>query len=105
MNKIILIAMMFASITLNAQTFVLKSLELGGQASEKQVFNSFGCNGKNLSPQLFWESAPSGTKSFAGGCAKFADGASKYCGSGTAGSRLSRTLPTGGQARLVRAGH
>ena len=65
MNKIILIAMMFASITLNAQTFVLKSLELGGQASEKQVFNSFGCNGKNLSPQLFWESAPSGTKSFA----------------------------------------
>ncbi len=65
MRKVILIASMFASISLSAQTFSLKSNELGGQATEKQVFNSFGCNGKNMSPQLFWENAPSGTKSFA----------------------------------------
>lgn len=56
---------MFASITLHAQTFTLKSNELGGQATEQQVFNGFGCNGKNLSPQLFWENPPTGTKSYA----------------------------------------
>jgi len=65
MKKAILIASMFASISLYAQTFTLKSNELGGQATEKQVFNGFSCNGKNLSPQLFWENPPEGTKSFA----------------------------------------
>lgn len=65
MKRIILIAAIFASITANAQTFTLKSYELGGQATNKQVLNGFGCNGENKSPQLFWENAPSGTKSFA----------------------------------------
>ena len=31
----------------------------------EQVYNGFGCTGKNLSPQLSWDKAPSGTKSFA----------------------------------------
>ncbi len=65
MKKLVLITSFLASITLNAQTFTLKSNELGGQATEQQVFNGFGCNGKNLSPQLFWDNPPSGTKSFA----------------------------------------
>jgi Raf kinase inhibitor-like YbhB/YbcL family protein len=65
MKKVIIIASLFANISLYAQTFTLKSNELGGQATEKQVFNGFGCNGKNLSPQLFWENPPVGTKSFA----------------------------------------
>jgi Raf kinase inhibitor-like YbhB/YbcL family protein len=65
MKRIILIAAIFASIAANAQTFTLKSNELGGQATNKQVLNGFGCNGENKSPQLFWENAPSGTKSFA----------------------------------------
>jgi Raf kinase inhibitor-like YbhB/YbcL family protein len=30
-----------------------------------QVFNGFGCEGLNVSPQLSWRSAPQGTKSFA----------------------------------------
>ena len=30
-----------------------------------QVFNGFGCQGKNLSPALFWSGAPAGTQSFA----------------------------------------
>lgn len=49
----------------HAQTFTLKSTDVGGQATEKQVSNSFGCTGQNLSPQLSWENAPAGTKSFA----------------------------------------
>lgn len=48
-----------------AQTFTLKSNELGGQASSKQMANFNGCSGENISPQLFWENAPKDTKSFA----------------------------------------
>jgi hypothetical protein len=31
----------------------------------EQVFNSFGCTGKNISPLLAWTGAPEGTKGFA----------------------------------------
>lgn len=50
---------------LSAQTFTLHSDDVGGQATEKQVFNSFGCTGGNMSPQLSWKDAPAGTKSYA----------------------------------------
>ena len=49
----------------NAQTFTLKSADIGGQLTKKQEFNGFGCTGENISPQLSWENAPEGTKSFA----------------------------------------
>ncbi len=61
----LLALLLFASITANAQTFTLKSNELGGQATMKQVFNGFGCTGENKSPALYWENAPKETKSFA----------------------------------------
>ncbi len=48
-----------------AQNFTLKSDVLGGQATKAQVFNGFGCTGENVSPELHWENAPEGTKSFA----------------------------------------
>lgn len=48
-----------------AQTFTLKSNDIGGQATNQQLFNSFGCTGENKSPQLSWTNAPEGTKSFA----------------------------------------
>ncbi len=48
-----------------SQTFTLKSTELSGQATVDQLFNGFGCTGKNISPQLSWENAPKETKSFA----------------------------------------
>jgi len=41
------------------------SVQAGGQLSEKHVFNGFGCNGKNISPELVWEGAPKQTRSFA----------------------------------------
>ncbi len=47
------------------QTFTLANKSVGGQASNKQVFNGMGCDGKNMSPQLSWTNAPEETKSFA----------------------------------------
>ena len=66
MKRIILAAIILSSaIFLQAQTFTLKSKDVGGQATDKQVFNGFGCTGENLSPELYWENVPAGTKSFA----------------------------------------
>ena len=46
-------------------TFTLKSKTIGGQATKKQIFNDWGSDGENQSPELSWENAPEGTKSFA----------------------------------------
>ncbi|MDK2082226.1 YbhB/YbcL family Raf kinase inhibitor-like protein [Aliarcobacter butzleri] len=43
----------------------MTSSDLKGQLTKKQEFNGFGCSGENISPQLSWENAPKGTKSFA----------------------------------------
>jgi len=40
----------------------------GAQMSDKQVFNSFGMTGDNVSPQLSWSGFPAETKSFAVTC-------------------------------------
>src|SRR5262249_1949367 len=47
--------------------FTLKSKEIaaGAKIADAQVFNAFGCSGKNMSPSLEWAGAPAGTKSFA----------------------------------------
>ena len=47
--------------------FALSSPDIanGGKISGAQVFNSFGCSGRNMSPALSWSDAPAGTKSFA----------------------------------------
>lgn len=48
-----------------AQTFTLKSNDVGGQFTNKQLLNGFGYSGENVSPQLSWENAPAGTQCFA----------------------------------------
>jgi Raf kinase inhibitor-like YbhB/YbcL family protein len=64
-KKILMIVLTLVSGVSSAQTFTLKSSDIGGQATMKQVFNNFGCTGENISPELSWSNAPEGTKSFA----------------------------------------
>jgi Raf kinase inhibitor-like YbhB/YbcL family protein len=46
------------------KTFTITSNDLEPQMTKKHVFNDFGAGGDNISPQLKWENAPEGTKSF-----------------------------------------
>jgi len=50
---------------LQAENFTLESDTLKGQISKAQEFNGFGCDGRNISPELHWNNPPKGTKSFA----------------------------------------
>jgi Raf kinase inhibitor-like YbhB/YbcL family protein len=52
----------------NAQTssFTLSSPDLAaGSFATKHTLNAFGCTGGNVSPELRWQNAPTGTKGFA----------------------------------------
>lgn len=50
-----------------AQSLNLKSAEWsdGGKSSDYQVFDGFGCSGKNISPSFTWSLGPTGTKAYA----------------------------------------
>lgn len=63
--KKILLSLACCTGFLFADNFTLKSDDLKGQLTNKQVFSGFGCSGENISPQLSWEDAPKETKSFA----------------------------------------
>lgn len=66
MKKLLLTASLSVSAAMAwAQNFTLKSPGLGGQATQKEFFNGFGCNGQNISPALQWENAPAGTAYYA----------------------------------------
>ncbi|XPV74978.1 MAG: YbhB/YbcL family Raf kinase inhibitor-like protein [Desulfovibrio sp.] len=41
------------------------TLKAGSSMVQKHVLNGFGCSGENVSPELNWQNAPEGTKSFA----------------------------------------
>ena len=51
----------------NADRFTLSSqtIKPNSVLGQNQVFNGFGCSGKNISPALKWNGAPKETKSFA----------------------------------------
>lgn len=66
MKKLLLMA---AALLISSNAFALelksKDIDEGGTLKDTQVFDSFGCKGKNLSPHLSWTGAPEATKSFA----------------------------------------
>jgi Raf kinase inhibitor-like YbhB/YbcL family protein len=46
-------------------TLISADIAEGKKIAEAQVFNGFGCSGRNVSPALSWSNAPAGTKSLA----------------------------------------
>jgi len=65
LKNLVFSILMLASTNVLAEGFYLSSTDVQGQIAIEQVYNSFGCSGKNISPQLSWGNAPAGTKSFA----------------------------------------
>ena len=63
----VVLAGLWATQLVNAADFTIGSAQIreGGRIADEQVFNSFGCQGANVSPALQWKGAPAGTKSFA----------------------------------------
>ena len=59
--------LMASAIAAQAAGFTLSSptVKPGSMLTEAQVFNGFGCSGKNTSPALSWQGAPAGTKGYA----------------------------------------
>ncbi len=64
-KKLFFTLLLMLATNVMAEGFYLSSSDIQGQIANDQVFNSFGCTGKNISPQLSWKNAPAGTKSFA----------------------------------------
>ena len=68
LNALLLILVSSAALSAapgQAPTFRFWSDDLkSGTFTQEHVFNSFGCSGSNLSPQLAWTGAPQGTRSF-----------------------------------------
>ena len=60
-------ALFGGALAAQAAGFALSSptIKPGSTLGEAQVFNGFGCSGKNISPALVWSGAPAGTKSYA----------------------------------------
>ena len=60
-------ALLAFALQAHAAGFTLTSTAVkpGSMLTDAQVFNGFGCTGKNISPALSWSGAPAGTKSFA----------------------------------------
>ena len=66
MKKILLFMLLAASPCFAAEFSVQSTSWQDGQTmKDVYVFNSFGCTGNNISPQMSWNGAPQGTKSFA----------------------------------------
>lgn len=59
--------LVLALIAVNSFGLELKSKDLkeGGTIAEESVYNSFGCSGGNLAPELHWSKAPKETKGYA----------------------------------------
>ncbi len=66
LNIITLLSLSLSMLS-HASDLTLSSTDIaeGKMMKKAQEFNGFGCNGDDISPQLSWDNAPKGTKSFA----------------------------------------
>ncbi|WP_460125908.1 YbhB/YbcL family Raf kinase inhibitor-like protein [Pseudomonas sp. S2_C03] len=66
-KQILCVLSLGVSFIAQAQSFSLTSDDIaqGKSLTQREVFNGFGCDGANLSPQLSWRNPPAGTKSYA----------------------------------------
>ncbi len=55
----------FAACQSHALEVTSTDMREGEMLAAAQVFNGFGCQGQNVSPQVAWRNAPPGTRSFA----------------------------------------
>ena len=64
---LVLVALCSTATVAHAGNFKLTSptIKAGATLTEEQVFDGFGCTGKNQSPALQWTAGPTGTKSYA----------------------------------------
>lgn len=62
-----LAALAFAASSSHAAGFKLQSKDIksGATVRAEHYWNDFGCSGGNVMPELHWQNAPAGTKSFA----------------------------------------
>jgi Raf kinase inhibitor-like YbhB/YbcL family protein len=67
LGTIAVILLAFSAQPAMAGEFTLTSpqMQTGQQMAKEHVFNSFGCTGGNISPELHWSGVPEGTKSLA----------------------------------------
>ncbi|MEO1437712.1 MAG: YbhB/YbcL family Raf kinase inhibitor-like protein [Bacteroidota bacterium] len=63
--SVFILLLLTVTIGISQNGFTLSSKTLGGNATQLEAFNNFGCTGENSSPELHWENPPEGTKSFA----------------------------------------
>jgi Raf kinase inhibitor-like YbhB/YbcL family protein len=63
---LLIIGFCLASTAAHAGSLSLESptIKSGAALTEDQVFNGFGCSGKNQSPALKWTAGPKGTQSY-----------------------------------------
>ena len=65
LKLMIVVAGLAAASAAQAMNLTSSDIKEGATIADEQVFNSFGCTGKNVSPAINWSDAPAGTKSFA----------------------------------------
>jgi Raf kinase inhibitor-like YbhB/YbcL family protein len=55
-----------STLPIQASSFSVESEQFknGGKLPQSTIYQGFGCTGDNMSPQLSWQNAPKGTKSY-----------------------------------------